>query len=86
MFWLGMSLVIIAYWFFRSPLAQAAAEAIRHANGVPGRDRETDQAMARVTEDVNALRDSLMELAERVDFTERALADVRRRDQLPPRA
>jgi hypothetical protein len=85
MFPLGLALVIIAYWFFRSPLAQATAEAIRQANGVPAKGIGTDQALAQVTEDLNLLRDSVNELAERVDFTERALADVRRREQLPPR-
>jgi len=85
MFPIGLALVIIAYWFFRSPLAQASAEAIRHANGVPVKDQGRDKALARVTEELNALSDHVTELAERVDFTERALADVRRREQLPPR-
>lgn len=85
MFPLGLALVIIAYWFFRSPLAQATAEAIRQANGVPQKNAGLDQALAGVTEELNALREHVNELAERVDFTERALADVRRREQLPPR-
>lgn len=85
MFPLGLALVIIAYWFFRSPLAQATAEAIRQVNGVPVKSPGTDHALAQVTEDLNLLRESVNELAERVDFTERALADVRRREQLPPR-
>jgi len=86
MFPLGLALVIIAYWFFRSPLAQATAEAIRQANGVPRKDPGLDQAMAHLTDELNTLREHVTELAERVDFTERALADVRRREQLPPRA
>ena len=85
MFPLGLALVIIAYWFFRSPLAQATAEAIRHANGVPPKSAVSDKALAQMTEELTSLRESVTELAERVDFTERALADVRRREQLPPR-
>jgi hypothetical protein len=85
MFLLGLALVIIAYWFFQSPLAQATAEAIRHANGVPPKGPGSDQALAQVNDELNALREHVTELAERMDFTERALADVRRREQLPPR-
>jgi len=85
MFPLGLALVIIAFWFFRSPLATAIAEAIRHVNGAPARGAGRDEALEQVTEELNALREHVTELAERVDFTERALADVRRREQLPPR-
>ena len=86
MFPIGLALVIIAYWFFRSPLAQATAEAIRRANGLPAENQGMDKALTRVTEELNTLSEHVTELAERVDFTERALADVRRREQLPPRA
>jgi uncharacterized protein YlxW (UPF0749 family) len=86
MFPLGLALVIIAYWFFRSPLAQATAEAIRQVNGVPPKSAVSDQALAQMTEELNSLREQVTELSERVDFTERALADVRRREFLPPRA
>ncbi|MSR06014.1 MAG: hypothetical protein EXR93_02940 [Gemmatimonadetes bacterium] len=78
-------MIIIAYWFFQSPLATAAAEAIRHANGVPVKGAVSDQTVDQLVEELNALRENVTELAERVDFTERALADVRRREQLPPR-
>ena len=83
MFPLGLALVIIAYWFFRSPLAQAAAEAIRHANGVPAKSAGSDKALAQMTEELTSLQAQVVELSERVDFTERALADVRRREFLP---
>jgi predicted nuclease with TOPRIM domain len=41
-----------------------------------------EETVAQLTEDLSQLREQFSELAERVDFTERALADVRRRDAL----
>ena len=80
---LAIALIVVAVLFFKSPLAAAAAEAIRHHNGVPIRDSKTDdEALAQVTEELALLRDQFAELAERMDFTERALAEVRRRDAL----
>jgi hypothetical protein len=38
--------------------------------------------MAQLNQELGQLREEFTELAERVDFTERALADVRRRDAL----
>ncbi len=78
----ALALIVVAVLFFKSPLAPAAAEAIRHANGMPTRDPRLDETLAQVTDDLNQLREQFSELAERVDFTERALADVRRRDAL----
>ena len=80
---LALALVICAFWFFRSPLASATADAIRHHNGVRIRDPRMEEGLAHLTEDLNQLREQFSELAERVDFTERALAEVRRRDALP---
>ena len=84
MSFLAIALIVMAVLFFRSPMASAAAEAIRHHNGVPpARDAKADdEAIAQVTEELALLRDQFSELAERVDFTERALAEVRRRDAL----
>ena len=80
---LAIALIVIAVLFFKSPMATAAAEAIRHHNGVPpARDGKADDTIAQVTEELASLRDQFSELAERVDFTERALAEVRRRDAL----
>ena len=81
--WLAVALVIVAFWFFRSPLAGAAADAIRHNSGVRVRDPRLEETLARVSEELTELREQFSELAERVDFTERALADVRRREALP---
>jgi hypothetical protein len=78
----ALALIIVAVLFFRSPLAGAAAEALRHANGVPVRDTGLDEALGRVTDELTQLREHVSELAERVDFTERALTEVRRRDAL----
>jgi hypothetical protein len=78
----ALALIVVAVLFFKSPLAPAAADAIRHVNGVPARDPRLDETLAQVTEELNQLREQFSELAERVDFTERSLADVRRRDAL----
>jgi len=83
MLWVGVALVVCAVLFFRSPLASATADAIRHSSGIPVRDPRAEQAVTQLTEELNQLREQLSELAERLDFTERALADVRRRDALP---
>jgi hypothetical protein len=79
---LAVALIIVAVLFFRSPLAPAAADAIRHVNGVPVRDTRLAETIAQLNEELSQLREQCSELAERVDFTERALADVRRRDAL----
>jgi predicted nuclease with TOPRIM domain len=81
--WLACAIIIVAFWFFRSPMASATADAIRHHNGVRIRDPRLEEGLAHVTEELNQLREQFSELAERVDFTERALAEVRRRDALP---
>jgi predicted nuclease with TOPRIM domain len=79
---LALALIIVAVLFFRSPMAPAAAEAIRQVNGVPVRDRRLEETITQLTDELSQLREQFSELAERVDFTERALADVRRRDAL----
>ena len=82
MFFLAIAMIVIAVLFFRSPMSSAAAEAIRFHNGVPRRDEQAEQALAQVTEEMTQLRELVSELAERVDFTERALTEFRRRDAL----
>jgi hypothetical protein len=82
MSFLAIALIVVAVLFFKSPIASAAADAIRHHNGIPPvRDAKADD-VEQVTEELAQLRDQFSELAERVDFTERALAEVRRRDAL----
>ena len=79
---LAVALIIAAVLFFRSPIAPAAADAIRQVNGLPVRGTRLAEAMAQLNQELGQLREEFTELAERVDFTERALADVRRRDAL----
>jgi hypothetical protein len=78
---IAITFIVIAYFFFRSPLADSLSEALRRGGGVE--NPRLEQALARITEELAELREHVTELAERVDFTERALADVRRRDALP---
>lgn len=72
-------ILVIARWFFRSPLCGASADALRRRTG--GRessDEELLQSVEQLTEQIGALRSDVLDLAERVDFTERALSEVRR--------
>ena len=82
MFFLAIALIVIAVLFFRSPMSTAAADAIRFHNGGPQRDLQAEEALVQMTEEMTQLRELVSELAERVDFTERALTEVRRRDAL----
>jgi hypothetical protein len=81
--WLAVALVVCVVLFFKSPLASATADAIRQGAGIRVRDPRAEQVVTRLTEELNQVREQLSELAERLDFTERALAEVRRRDALP---
>lgn len=78
---MAIALVIVA----KSPLGLAMADRIRH--GGPPRGgalgQEVDEFRAQVVDELRLLRDDVDELSERVDFTERALATVRRNDALP---
>jgi Tfp pilus assembly protein PilO len=84
---LAIALVAIAYWFFRSPMCCSVADSIRaHSENAaiePENVRQLTEAMDRVAAEVGALRTELDELAERVDFTERALTAMRRHDAIP---
>ncbi len=88
--WTAFVLLVIAYWFFRSPLCGAVAVQVRRhgsaAGGDPLLEERLDEALGRLTElseEMGALRGDLVELAERVDFTERALISVRQHERLP---
>jgi len=69
--------------FFRSPIPASIAQSIRGRHAGPG---ATDPALGRQLEalrgEMQDVRADVTELAERLDFTERMLADVRRRDAL----
>ena len=43
-------------------------------------------AVARLHDEVSRLREEMMELAERMDFNDRVLADLRRRTAIPGRS
>lgn len=86
----AIALVIIAYWFFRSPMCGAISDSIRrHAAGDgvdPRLEERLEEVFERVTElsdEMRVLRGELVELAERVDFAERALISVRQHERLP---
>lgn len=73
----AIAVLIIA----RSTLGRALVERIRSG---PAADPRFDEFAARVTDELEALREDVSELQERVDFTERALTAARRSDALPP--
>lgn len=88
----ALALVIVAYWFFRSPVCSAVSDSIRRHGGVgygdgTGVDPEAlerlEESVERLVEEVARLRSDLVELAERVDFSERMLIELRERPALP---
>lgn len=91
----AFSTALIARWFFRSPMADAMAERMRqqarrrrHWKGFGGEwiDSPPDEAggderTRALEERLNQVEGQLAEMAERLDFAERLLAE-RRREQL----
>jgi HAMP domain-containing protein len=76
---------LVARWFFRSPIAEAIAEGIRlrrrrrygeHSGEVPAADGGRVEALE---DHIAQLQSQVSELAERLDFTERVLAERRER-------
>lgn len=77
---LAIALVIVA----RSPLGMALSHRIRHGATAPGgSDGRLEELTAQVNDDIAALRAEVTDLAERMDFAERALLQMRRPDALP---
>ncbi len=75
MLWIFLTVVVVASMYFR------------YQRTAPAVDPALHETLARLQDEVRGLREDVMEIAERVDFTERALADVRRASPLPePRA
>lgn len=67
-------------WLFRSPVGEALAQRIREGRRHGARGAiESSQAQAQLEERVNQLQDQVGELAERLDFAERLLAERRER-------
>ena len=69
----GGTLIILSF----SPIGRALADRIRRRGGVPEPDPAVHEELAR-------LRDEIAELHERVDFTERLLAQRSEPSRLPP--
>lgn len=75
----AVTVVLVARWFFRSPIAEAIAEGIRlrrkrrygSAGEVTG---ASDAHVAELEERVGVLSEQISELGERLDFAERVLA------------
>jgi hypothetical protein len=75
--------VLIARWFFHSPIGEAVAEGIRlrrrRRYGLPGDGGADEPRVAALEEQVRLLSTQVAELGERLDFTERMLATQRER-------
>ncbi len=67
-------------WILRTPMGDALAERIRtRARGRWGATGEDPQRLAALEEQVSQLQGQVSELAERLDFAERLLAERRER-------
>jgi len=76
----AIALVIIA----KSPLGMALAHRIRFGVAVEGGSgAQFEEFAGQVTDEMAALRAEMTELAERMDFAERSLLQLRRADALP---
>jgi Tfp pilus assembly protein PilO len=75
---LAVATIFIVRWVVMSPIGQAIGERLRgkrHAL-VTG---EQEDRLARIEAEMQALRGDLSEISERLDFTERVLAERRER-------
>jgi hypothetical protein len=76
----AIALVIIA----KSPLGVALAHRIRYGVAVEGGSgAQFEDFAGQVNEELTALRAEMTDLAERMDFAERSLLQLRRPDALP---
>jgi hypothetical protein len=76
-----LGLGIVAY----SPIARALGQRILHGRLQPSDAQPVDEGrMDQISGEVAALRRHLDETQERVDFTERLLAQAREKAALPP--
>lgn len=82
-----LGIVAICYWFFRSPLCEAVSDSIRgatrHGQRLGQADADLVERVGALTEEVRALRGDLVDLEERLEFTERALVGMRQRQAVP---
>lgn len=77
MSWIGILVIFLAFFAFRGSALRGGRRRWHEV------DTEVRDALENLTEEVRRLRDEQTDLAERLDFTERMLADVRRREALP---
>ncbi len=82
---MAIAVIAVAYWFFRSPLCCSLADVVR-AQGVgderAGNTHRLAEAVDRLTDEMSAVRADVDELAERLDFAERALTGLRRHEAI----
>jgi hypothetical protein len=75
-----LAAALVLRWLFRSPIGEAIAERIRHGRrrhwGALGED---PRRVGGLEEQVSHLQGQVSELAERLDFAERLLAERRER-------
>ena len=77
---LAIAIVIVA----KSPLGMALAHRIRYGVAAEGGSGARFEEFAgQVNEELTALRAEMTDLAERLDFAERSLLQLRRSDALP---
>ncbi len=71
---------VVLRWLFRSPVGEALAERIRlRARGRTAGGGDEPQRVAALEDQVHLLTSQVSELAERLDFAERMLAERRER-------
>ncbi len=81
-FFFSLTLFVAVYWFFRSPLPAAIADSMRRDGAVAAETNMSD-AIGLLGDEMRGLREEVAELAERIDVSERVLADLRQRIALP---
>ncbi len=69
--------------FSRTLIGRAIAKRIEGSSGGPG-SPELEERLQLLEQEMGALRGELAETHERLDFTERMLAQVREAQRLPP--
>ena len=77
-FFFSLTLFLAVYWFFWSPIPAAIAGSIRRDRAVAA-DTNMSDAIGLLGDEVRGLREDVTELAERIDVSERVLADLRQR-------
>lgn len=74
-----VGILIVARWVLRSPIAEAIGERIRRGRKGGDVTGAHDERVARLEGDLSTVRGELSELADRLDFAERILAERRER-------